>query len=172
MFFIGIITNKNSENNIKNRMINKIDENEIIFLNKENLENFKNVKFDSIIVNEEVENKYILKKILEKSKYIVWNSDIHCKSENLKNSYSNVITYGYNSKATVTISSATEENYLIFIQENIPMNDKITGIQEVKFEKNENNINAYDGMIITIMDLMYDNATVYPGIGVGNHPVL
>ncbi len=156
MFFIGIITNKNSENNIKNRMINKIDENEIIFLNKENLENFKNVKFDSIIVNEEVENKYILKKILEKSKYIVWNSDIHCKSENLKNSYSNVITYGYNSKATVTISSATEENYLIFIQENIPMNDKITGIQEVKFEKNENNINAYDGMIITIMDLMYD----------------
>ena len=63
MFFIGIITNKNSENNIKNRMINKIDENEIIFLNKENLENFKNVKFDSIIVNEEVENKYILKKI-------------------------------------------------------------------------------------------------------------
>ncbi len=103
-----------------------------------------------------MENKYILKKILEKSKYIVWNSDIHCKSENLKNSYSNVITYGYNSKATVTISSATEENYLIFIQENIPMNDKITGIQEVKFEKNENNINAYDGMIITIMDLMYD----------------
>ena len=63
MFFIGIITDKNSENNIKNRMINKIDENEIIFLNKENLENFKNVKFDSIIVNEEVENKYILKKV-------------------------------------------------------------------------------------------------------------
>ncbi len=31
------------------------------------------------------------------------------------------------------------------------MNDKITGIQEVKFEKNQNNINAYDGMIITIM---------------------
>ena len=134
----------------------KLQDNRCPFLNKENLENFKNVKFDSIIVNEEVENKYILKKILEKSKYIVWNSDIHCKSENLKNSYSNVITYGYNSKATVTISSATEENYLIFIQENIPMNDKITGIQEVKFEKNENNINAYDGMIITIMDLMYD----------------
>ena len=47
MFFIGIITDKNSENNIKNRMINKIDENEIICLNKENLENFKNVKFDT-----------------------------------------------------------------------------------------------------------------------------
>ena len=46
MFFIGIITDKNSENNIKNRMIGGGDENEIIFLNKENLENFKNVKFD------------------------------------------------------------------------------------------------------------------------------
>ena len=44
MFFIGIITDKNSENNIKDRMINKIDENEIIFLNKENLENFNNCK--------------------------------------------------------------------------------------------------------------------------------
>ena len=156
MFFIGIITDKNSENNIKNIMQDKIDENKIIFLSKENLENFRNVKFDSIIINEEVDNEYALNKILEKSKYIVWNSDIHCKSENLKKKYSNVITYGYNSKATVTISSVTEENYLIFIQENIPMNDKITGIQEVKFEKNENNINAYDGMIITIMDLMYD----------------
>ena len=156
MFFIGIITDKNSENNIKNRMINKIDENEIIFLNKENLENFKNVKFDSIIVNEEVENKYILKKILEKSKYIVWNSDIHCKSDNLKKKYSNVITYGYNSKATVTISSVTEENYLIFIQENISVKNKIECIQEIKFEKKQNNINAYDGMIMTIMDLIYD----------------
>ena len=143
MFFIGIITDKNSENNIKNIMQDKIDENKIIFLSKENLENFRNVKFDSIIINEEVDNEYALNKILEKSKYIVWNSDIHCKSDNLKKKYSNVITYGYNSKATVTISSVTEENYLIFIQ-------------EIKFEKKQNNINAYDGMIMTIMDLIYD----------------
>lgn len=156
MFFIGIITDKNSENNIRKEMKDKINENKIIFLNKENLENFRNVKFDSIIINNEIENnEYSLNKILEKSKYIVWNSDIHFKSDSLKNIYSNVITYGYNSKATVTISSATEDNYLIFIQKNIKSNNKIEEIQEIKFEKTKNNINAYDGMIMTIINLLY-----------------
>lgn len=157
MFFIGIITDKNSENNIKNIMKDKLKENEIIFLNEENLGNFRNVKFDSIVVNENIDNnEYALKKILEKSKYILWNSDIHCKSNKIKDICSNVITYGYNSKATVTISSATEDNYMIFIQENISGNNRWSGIQEVKFEKNKNNINAYDGMIITIMNIIYN----------------
>jgi hypothetical protein len=159
MFFIGIITNKNSENNIKNIMKNRFNENEIIFLNKDNLSNFRNVKFDSIVLNEEVGDAYILDKILEKSKYILVNSDIHYKSDKIKNICSNVITYGYNSKATVTISSATEENYMIFIQKNICANNKAEEIQEIKFEKAKNNINAYDGMIITIMNLIYNKST-------------
>lgn len=156
MFFIGILTDKNSENNIKNVMKDKFNNNEIIFLNNENIENFRNVKFDSIVINEKVENEFALEKILEKSKYILWNSDIHCKSDEIKDICSNVITYGYNSKATVTISSATEENYLIFIQKNINGYNKIAGMQEIKFEKLKNNINAYDGMIITIMNLIYN----------------
>ena len=156
MFFIGIITDKNSENNIKNIMKDKLKENEIIFLNNENLGNFRNVKFDSIVVNEHIDDQYVLDKILKKSKYILLNSDIHCKSDKIKDICSNVITYGYNSKATVTISSATEENYMIFIQENIHGNNKLSGMQEIKFEKNKMNINAYDGMIITIIDLIYD----------------
>ena len=156
MFFIGIITDKNSENNIKSMMKDKFKENEIIFLNKDNMSNFRNVKFDSIVVNEKIDDKYTLDRILEKSKYILWNSDIHYKSDKIKNTCSNVITYGYNSKATVTISSATDENYMIFIQENICGNNKAEEIQEIKFEKSKNNINAYDGMIITIMNLIYE----------------
>ena len=50
MFFIGIITDKNSENNIKDRMINKIDENEIIFLNKEITINTKLTISNPIII--------------------------------------------------------------------------------------------------------------------------
>ena len=119
------------------------------------MENFRNVKFDSIVVNENIDDEYVLDKILKKSKYILWNSDIHCKSDKIQGICSNVITYGYNSKATVTISSATEENYMIFIQENIYGNNKLAGMQEIKFEKNKKNINAYDGMIITIIDLIY-----------------
>lgn len=157
MFFIGILTDKNSENNIKNIMQNEFNKDEIIFLNKENLGNFRNVKFDSIIINEKIENENdVLEKILKRSKYIVWNSDIHCKEDEIKNICSNIITYGYNSKANVTISSATDENYLIFIQKNIDGYNKTAGIQEVKFEKETSNINAYDGMIITIMNIIYD----------------
>lgn len=156
MFFIGILTDKNSQNNIKNIMKNKIlPESKIIFFNKDNVYNFKNVKFDSIVLNEDVEDESPFIKILENSKYILLNSDIHYRSENIKNIQSNVITYGYNSKATVTISSATDENFMFFIQDNICNANKIESIQEIKFVREKNNVNAYDGMIITIMDLLY-----------------
>lgn len=156
MFFIGIITDKNSENNIKNILKDKLKENEVIFLNNENMENFKNVKFDSLVINNEIGDKYILDKILEKSKYVVYNSDINLKTEKIKNICKNVITYGYNSKATVTISSVTDDNYLIYIQEDFNVNKKITGMQEINFEKRKNNINVYDGMITTIINLIYN----------------
>lgn len=156
MFFIGIITDKNSENNIKNIMEDKLDKNEIIFLNSDNIKNFRNVKFDSIVINNKIEDKYILDKILEKSKYVLYNSDIKDNS-NFSNDYSNIISYGYNSKATVTISSVTDDNYLIYVQNNIKGYNKIIGMQEIRFEKNKNNINVYDGMIVTIIDIIYNN---------------
>ena len=156
MFFIGIITDKNSENNIKNIMKNRLKESEIVFLNNNNLENFRNVKFDSIVINNEIEDKYILDRILEKSRYVLYNSDIRIKENTSKNLKQEVITYGYNSKAGVTISSVTEENYLIYIQKNIKGYNKTVGMQEIKFEKNRNNINAYDGMITTIIDIIYN----------------
>lgn len=156
MFFIGIITDKNSENNIKNIMKDKLKESEIVFLNNNNLENFRNVKFDSIVINNEIEDKYLLDKILEKSKYVLYNSDIKTKENFSKDLYQNIITYGYNSKAVVTISSVTDESYLIYIQKNIDGYNKSAGIQEIKFEKNKKNINAYDGMITTIIDIIYN----------------
>lgn len=156
MFFIGIITDKNSENNIKNIMKDKLKESEIVFLNNNNLENFRNVKFDSIVINNEIEDKYLLDKILEKSKYVLYNSDIKTKESFSKDIYQNIITYGYNSKAVVTISSVTDESYLIYIQKNIDGYNKSVGIQEIKFEKNKKNINAYDGMITTIIDIIYN----------------
>lgn len=156
MFFIGIITDKNSENNIKNIMEDKLDKNEIIFLNSNNIENFRNVKFDSIVINNKIEDKYILDKILEKSKYVLYNSDIKDNSR-LSSNYSNIISYGYNSKANVTISSVTDDNYLIYVQNNIKGYNKIIGIQEIRFEKNKKNINVYDGMIATIIDIIYNS---------------
>ena len=156
MHFIGIITDKNSENNIKNIMKENLEE-EMIFLNEKNLDNFKNIKFDSIVINNNIKNNIILDKILSKSKYILYNSDIDLKSDSFKKVNSNVITYGYNSNATVTISSATDESYLIFIQKNIYGYNEIAGVQEIKFEKAKNNINAYDGKKTTIINLIYSS---------------
>lgn len=156
MHFIGIITDKNSENNIKNIMKENLEE-EMIFLNEKNLDNFKNIKFDSIVINNNIKNNITLDKILSKSKYILYNSDIDLKSDSFKKINSNVITYGYNSNATVTISSATDESYLIFIQKNIYGYNEIAGVQEIKFERAKNNINAYDGMITTIINLIYSS---------------
>lgn len=157
MFFIGVITNRNSENNLKSIMKEReIEGSKIIFLNDSNVSNFKNVKFDSVVLNEAVKNEGAFEKILENSKYILLNSDIHYRSNNLKDEKSKIITYGYNSKATVTISSVTDECYMIFIQDNIYKKDNIEDIQEIKFEKLRENINVYDSMIITIMNLLYN----------------
>lgn len=156
MFFIGIITDKNSENNIKNILKDKLNENQIIFLSTHNMENFRNVKFDSIVINNEIGDVDILDKILKKSNYVLYNSDIQLKNKNIENISPNLITYGYNSKADVTISSVTEDNYLIYIQENIKGNNKTIGMQEINFKKSKNNINVYDGMITTIIDLIYN----------------
>ena len=155
MFFIGIITDKNSENNIKKIMKDRLDKSKMIFLNKDNLENFRNVKFDSIVINNKIEDKYILNKLMEKSEYVLYNSDIkeNCK---IHGSISNFISYGYNSRANVTVSSVTDDNYLLCIQGSISGYKKITCMQEVKFEKGRNNVNVYDGMIATIIDLIYN----------------
>ena len=155
MFFIGIITDKNSENNIRNIMKNKLQNHQIIFLNKDNIDNFKNVKFDSIVINNNIEDDYTLDKITKNSRFILYNLDITINNiySNKFNSYLNSISYGYNSKANVTISSVGDDEYLLCIQENFLNYD----MQEVRFNKAQRNINAYDGMITTIINLIYNN---------------
>lgn len=157
MYFIGIITDKNSENNIKNRLKNKIKSCEIFFLNSNNMENYKNVKFDSIVVNTEVMNTEILDRIINNSKHILYNIDINKNNYINSSICKNLITYGYSSNAGVTISSATDENYLIYVQTDIVGYNKSVGMQEVRFDRFNENINAYDGIITTAIDIMYND---------------
>ena len=159
MYFIGIVTDKNSENNIRNIMKNKLAVNQIIFLNKDNINNFKNVRFDSLVINNKIEDRYALNRIAENSRYVLYNSDITkdaIESNMLKskeNKCFKFISYGYNSRANVTVSSVGDDEYLLFIQGNIPGYD----MQEVIFNKADKNVNAYDGMITTIINLIYND---------------
>lgn len=155
MNFIGIITDKNSENNIKNIMKNNLNENKIIFLNKDNIDNYKNVKFDSIVINNKVDNKYVLNKIIEKSRFVLINSDFDKEHRYLDKCY-NLISYGFNSKANVTISSVGDDEYLLYIRDFVKCDNNNVDMQEIRFQKGKKNINVYDGMITTIINLIYN----------------
>ena len=62
-------------------------------------------------------------------------------SEVLVNSKTNVITYGLNQKATVTMSSIKTENILICVQQKFKnINKKVVEEQEVNVEIAKNNL--------------------------------
>ena len=66
----------------------------------------------------------------------------------------NIITYGFNSKSTITISSVTTDDVLICIQRNINSNYGIIELQEIKIENNEK-YSIYDLIAVVILYLLY-----------------
>ena len=147
MPLIGIIAKESDSNFIKNEIIknSKYIKFEIININKKSIENIKNIRFDVIIINDELKdllnNSYYLEEIIKNTKYLIINSDIIKNSEILVNSKTNVITYGLNQNATITMSSIRTENILICIQKKIK-NVKRNDIeeQEVNIEISKNNL--------------------------------
>lgn len=103
----------------------------MLYLSMKNIDNIKNVKFKIIVLNKELINKN-LESILLNAEYLIFNSDINVKL--VENLNLKVITYGFNSKATVTASSITEEEMLVCIQRNI------VDMYNNKFEPQEINI--------------------------------
>ena len=135
MFFIGIISEEKNEKYIKEMLKHNINNSNVIFINEKNIDNIKNVKFKIIVLNKELINKN-LESILLNAEYLILNSDINVKL--VENLNLKVITYGFNSKATVTASSITEEEMLVCIQRNIVdmYNNKFEP-QEINIERNE-----------------------------------
>ncbi len=138
MFFIGIISNKDYSK-IETELYKKLDKNEytIINITNETINFIKNIKFDAILIIDVnsllPENNDILKQIINNSKYLVINTDIEYDLEILNDLEINVITYGFNSKTTITASSINPENLLVCIQRNIiNINGKIIEQQDKK----------------------------------------
>lgn len=156
MYFVGIITDEKSRkylNKIVNTQI-RIDKFQVIFITENNVENMKNICFDTIVINKKIDWFGVLKNNLENTKIVI-NSDIYTDFKILRDFNVRVISYGFNSKATVTISSNTEECVQICIQRNIlNKKDKIEQ-QEINIYKNENE-DIYDIMILVIILLIYN----------------
>ena len=146
MFFIGIVSEEKNEKHIKDILKQKIENENVVFINEKNIENIKNIKFKIIVLNKGIDNKNI-KNILLNAEYLILNSDINVKIDLIENLDLKVITYGFNSKSTVTASSVTEEEMLICVQRNIiNIKGKKIEPQEINIEKDimlDNYVNMY-----------------------------
>lgn len=121
MAFIGIIADEANENWMKKKLKDQlqVSESSILFIKEKSIENIKNIKFETVLLAREFKNIEVLKKLLEGTKYLVVNSDIANNLNILDNLELTVITYGFNSKATITASSVTEDTMLLCVQRNI-----------------------------------------------------
>lgn len=148
MPLIGVVAKENDSNFIRNEIIKnsssmKFD---VININRRSLENIKNITFEALIINENIAellktSKY-LEEIIKRAKYLILNSDISNDLNFFKDNKINVITYGLNRKATITISSIKEDDVLICFQRNIEnVSKKIIEEQEFDIKVNKNNIN-------------------------------
>lgn len=164
MVFIGIVTDFKSENNLKRLIKNNknLNENEVIFIKEENVNNMKNVHFDTIVVNRKFEKVEELNNLLNNAKNVIINMDMSIQFNELNITKSNLITYGFNSKSSITISSITDDDVLICVQRNIYSNNEEIEVQDIKLENNKD-YSIYDLIIILTMFLMYfpDNKRIH-----------
>ena len=154
MFFIGIVSEEKNEKHIKDILKQKIENENVVFINEKNIENIKNIKFKIIVLNKGIDNKNI-NNILLNAEYLILNSDINVKIDLIENLDLKVITYGFNSKSTVTASSVTEEEMLICVQRNIiNIKGKKIEPQEINIEK-DIMLDNYDNMYIMCLATIY-----------------
>ena len=141
MPFIGIISEENLENCIRREILDKLQlrESNVLFIKEKSIENIKNIKFETVIIAREFKKQELLKKILEDATYLIINSDIENNLNILENIKATVITYGFNSKATITASSVSEEDMMLCIQRTLEnKNGKNIEPQEIKISITEN----------------------------------
>ena len=160
MPLIGIIANKKDIKAIKNSIPkNNI---EIVEITTESIENIKNIKFDEIIVMKKIhlteDQHKNLNTIVSKVEYLIINADINIEAkEPIKNPIK-VITFGFNSKSTITISSVKENKIIIYIQRKIEKNDK----EIIEAEEKEMKVHAksnekiYNNLVVFILKELHN----------------
>ena len=79
------------------------------------------------------------------------------------NKQNNIITYGLNQKATVTISSIKENDILIYLQKTLENKEKKPiEIEEQKIERKEKSgLQIYEILIIYILFKIYGKNIIY-----------
>ena len=159
MIFFGIISSKKDFVIMKKELEKSLKNVNLILVSEDNIENLQNIKFEALIINDELHikesNIMFFQKICENLKYLIINSDRNNFLDILNNNRLCVITYGLNHKCTVTASSITEEYVLVALQREII--DKYGNLMVIG-EKRVNTIkemDVYGVMAIFILKLIY-----------------
>ncbi len=167
MSFIGIIANRKCFETIKKKMIEEIGEENLnfILINLRSIENIKNIKFETIIVEDNLKkfekNKETLEKIFLNTQYFMINTDRNIALEILEK-IPNPITYGLNREATVTVSSISETDILVYWQENLKNREgnKIE-IEERRIKREEKySQKIYETLIIYTLLKIYHKSII------------
>ena len=144
MPLVGIIAKKKDIQTIKKGLGKQNIE--IIEITRESIINMKNIKFDEIIILKDIDlekEKYkYMNEIISKVQYLIINKDIEINALNKIEIEKpiKIITFGFNSKSTITISSVKEEKILICVQRNIEKtNGEIIEEQEKEIIISESN---------------------------------
>ena len=135
MLIVGIVAKKKDIQAIKKDI--KDNNIEIIEITKESIKNINHIKFEEIVflqnIKLETEEYKYMNEIISNAKVLILNGDMEIEilSELQIQKPIKLITFGFNSKSTITISSVKDEKIIVYIQRDIEnVNGKILERQE------------------------------------------
>ena len=160
MPLVGIIAKKKDVQAIRKEIKGKNIE--IIEITKESVKNIKNIKFEEIVflqdINLEQEEYKYMNEIISKTKYLILNEDIEIdilKKIEIENLIK-LITFGFNSKSTITISSVNDEKIIVCLQRDIEkINGEILECQEKEII-NRNDKKIYNNLVVFIINELHN----------------
>jgi len=162
MAFIGIVTEPKTELQIRQNLKRELErinvKKTILMINKNSIKNLFNIKFDYLILDKNVfSNNDDLVKIILNSTRIIVNADFEENLDAIKNLKLNVISYGMNSKATLTLSSVSDDGILLSLQRGVKnINKDLVEPQEIKITGKTYGKTLYIDMILAIFLIIFD----------------
>lgn len=123
-------------------LINELIEiGKVMIITNENIDKYVEQNIDILIIEEKIEENKELELLCNQSKFIMLQDSINLEIKLKKNI--SVVTFGFNHKSTVTISSVDNEKVIMCIQRRIKgLRNKVIEPQEIVIEnKDEYNIN-------------------------------
>lgn len=160
MPLVGIVAKKKEIQAIRKEL--KEINIEIIEITKESIKNIRNIKFEKIIFLENIklaeeEYKY-MSEIISNAQYLILNGDIEIdilKEIDIQKPIK-LITFGFNSKSTITISSVNDEKIIVCLQRDIEKtNGDIIETQEKEI-RGRYNKKIYNNLVVFIIKELHN----------------